>query len=1479
MKESLSEKTVHLTHKEAEANDTLRRMSEEQRLAEKSKIDAEKLAVAAEEAAEAARVQQEEVTMQLASVEPKVIAAREAVGSIRKENLEELRGMPNPPSSVRAALDAVMIVLDAATQKSIGSYTWGQIRSRMRDREFIASILNFNSDLISAGLRHQIEDKIMSNKDFDIERISYASLAAGPLAEWTVAILDYAAVQESVGPLRAEVESLQEEEDELVEKSIQAKQSVIELEKRIEQCRTQYAALVGEAERVRGEIQDAEGKLVQAEKMLDSLGNEWERWVSEMKKYNADASTVWGNSVYASAFVAYAGPLDQQQRKAICEDWTQALEHEGVELDSTLSLSNFLTSSEDRAFWTRQSLPVDETSLQNYAILLRSARYPLIVDPSGKSSEILKSILGLGDVTEQGRPISKRTSLKQPALSAMSTTSFGQLGKKSYIRAVESAVRFGTSVLIEHAERFDYTVLPLLGQESSFGNSGDIQKSTSPRQADRRTNGDMKRAQQRLVRLGDKDVALSPGFRMFLSTANISEVPPAAVSRSSVVSFAMSPAALQAKCVSRTLTALQPAIEQQRTSYIVMSLACEQRKKELEDSLLLEISNAEDVGAELLSGTLLQTLSNLKEETVRVQEQEQENKLLSVEARSYEEKYQTLAHAGLCIYNILKNLQSLSPLYRFSSVEFFNLFDAALVEATKAGYDPAPSPFDIHRELVRTVCLHVLPSLFPPHKLAFAAALVVGATQFRKSPTDSCLYPDDVSEIRSLLAKTSHGRFRNESVHVKDLKVCQKLLTIANTNTKEAAQDPEQFTFADIAAQPLYNILTGDDGNTSLLPQLFDELGNALPGGKETLHGSLTRADVVLSSVMKSLASGEPVNNTGAEGEILYRPLLLCSKGANSDPCELATTIASQLSLTVESIALSNEHTAEVIGNILSAVSRRQAGEPLMLLMKNVHLASRKCCERLKREIRKNQQGLPYLLVMAAEVTSSAAQQFVDLAVDCRVLAFEVPSSLRTNLSRCHAVLNASFNDQWLRRTYIAITWLHGALLERRQYSPVGFSKPYSFSEGDLVSAWDAVTHHHKSGVKLTDEQNVTALIHLLSTSVYGGRVEHQADADVLHEFVADLLYRVLLRDAQSANVAVVDASHVRTNILIPVEDPLMLKVSEELPLLAPTDWFGMPPKTSESYKVREGRNIVNVFLALLPLQVKGKDIHEEEVEVKDSKEQLREKIEMLLNSLPDIHSTSKNKMNSSNALQRYLEREQELCSECVLSIRADLENLKNVIDGSSRESPRSLSLRKAAVSWDKHGSSTIPKEWLPFGKYANAEKTIHGLFSKLSASYNWLTARLCSSDISEKKVNILFALRPSSLIAAMGQFEAQQAGIPENTLRPVLAGRKQFEGRAAWSVQGLSLEGGLWNDEKGFVAFSDGAPNELPVCNFWWGNSAARDVLAKKNGSNYILLPLYDSADRQRLVCEIFVPVDRSIATGKWRLCATALMISSTTP
>ena len=1458
-KDDVEYKKEQLKRKERKSAQSMESIMREQRHVVEAKADAKQLAANAKDAAEKTEMQEFEVTSKLAEVEPRVEKAKKAVNSVNRQHLEEIKSLPRPTDAVMAFLQVLVYMLTGAQKAPHTNPDWEALRRQMKNMDLVRQIMEFDITAMPVAAREKVRRKIELTPLFTAPIVMKASKAAGPLAIWVEATLEYADVLQSTAPLREQVKLLRVQQMDLRKQSEDAQNHVLHLEHRIYEFNEQYKLQVAEVERIKSEIVEAELKVHTAEDMLNSLAGEWDRWIAELHQCNKDADLLFGNAIFASAFVAYAGPLDQKQREKICIEWKSCLKSAAIDFNANMNLSHYLSSPEERAFWTKEGLPVDDTSLENYAILLRSARYPLILDPSGSASDLLRKIIGMStlsiDSRENTQVANKRISVQPP--SKLSTTSFAITGKKSYIRTVEAAVRFGTSVLVENAERFDNTCLPLLGQESSFGNNSNLETGAS--------SAPQPRSQQRLVRLGERDIAISPGFRLYLSASDIGEVPQPAVARSSVVSFVLSPAALQAKCVSRTLLALHPAIEQQRTAQMIAAVTFEQKKQELENSLLVEIRNCDDVGQQLMSGSLANTLSKLKDETERIKAQEAENETLIIEAKNYEAKYQDLANAGLRLYHVLLNLQALNRLYRFSPSEFFNLFDCALKQATKTGANPQPSSAQIHYELVREVYLHIVPSLFPQHKLAFACALVVCASQFSDDSSFPCFSSDDVTELRSVFAKMAQTSCTLESNIVTQSKIFQRLDVV------KSAQVPKNYVgFANSTASHLMQVLSSGSNHAGELPKLFDQLGSVIPGGPETLHGSSTRADVVLSSVMKLCAAAKEADGAVRAEDELFPSFLLCSRGSNSDPCELTHSMAKHIGLSVESIALSNEHTPEIIGDILATLRIRATKEAFVLLMKNIQLASRKCVEKLKQEIIKSQKGLPYLLVLAAEVGTSMNLPFFDLANNCRVLAFEVTPSLRTNLSRCHAVLNARFSgDDWLRRSYIAVTWLHGALLERRQYSPVGFSKPYDFTEADLVAAWDYVKNHRNPGEESNDQQNVSALIQMLAIPVYGGRVENKADSEVLEELISDLFQRVLIFDSGNPNVPVVDRTLVETDVIVPVEDPLMVRMMKNLPVLAPTDWFGMPPRTSESYKERVGRNILDVFLALTLPHTTAKVSGDDNAASRNASYEMRQTVQALLKQLPDENDEKlDHEVDTLNALDRFMERETVLCMEFIAMVRDDMQNLIDVLDGNARDSARCASLMVAAENWDIHGSAVLPKEWMSLSKYVGAQKTVRSLLNKLKKSYEWLK----SASRIDKHIHIASALRASSLLSALGQIEAIELGVSQNTLYPVLSG----ENDKGWTVDGLALEGGLWNSHEGYVKMSDGPQETLPRCTLWWADQEMREKAAKEQRIKYVALPLYESTAREQLVAEIFVPTDPTVLTGKWKLAATALVITN---
>lgn len=69
-----------------------------------------------------------------------------AVKSIKKQHLVEVRSMANPPSIVKTTLESICLLLAEGTTVPAD---WKTIRSVIMKENFIATIVNFNTDNIT----------------------------------------------------------------------------------------------------------------------------------------------------------------------------------------------------------------------------------------------------------------------------------------------------------------------------------------------------------------------------------------------------------------------------------------------------------------------------------------------------------------------------------------------------------------------------------------------------------------------------------------------------------------------------------------------------------------------------------------------------------------------------------------------------------------------------------------------------------------------------------------------------------------------------------------------------------------------------------------------------------------------------------------------------------------------------------------------------------------------------------------------------------------------------------------------------------------------------------------------------------------------------------------------------------------------------------------------------------------------------------
>ena len=111
MQKSLAVKSAELETKNNEANEKLKQMVKDQQEAEKQKQQSIEISQLVERQTKEISVKKAEVMKDLERVEPAVIDAQNAVKSIKKQHLVEVRSMANPPPLIKMALESVCTLL------------------------------------------------------------------------------------------------------------------------------------------------------------------------------------------------------------------------------------------------------------------------------------------------------------------------------------------------------------------------------------------------------------------------------------------------------------------------------------------------------------------------------------------------------------------------------------------------------------------------------------------------------------------------------------------------------------------------------------------------------------------------------------------------------------------------------------------------------------------------------------------------------------------------------------------------------------------------------------------------------------------------------------------------------------------------------------------------------------------------------------------------------------------------------------------------------------------------------------------------------------------------------------------------------------------------------------------------------------------------------------------------------------------------
>ena len=667
MQSLLSTKRKRLEDANSEANDRLHCMVEQQQAAE-SKREASLVLQTELQRQEAAMAQQRaSVLQELSEAEPSLLDAQAAVSNIKKQHLSEVRSMTNPPSPVKLAMESVCILLGHRVDG------WKSVQSLIRRDDFISTVVHLDTAHIPQALRERLQREYLDRPEYNIDSIYRASSACGPLARWVLAQIHYAHILESVGPLRAQVQILEEQASLTRQEAIKADATVAELEESIDSFKREYASLISETQALSNEMHTVEARVARSARLLDGLSSERERWEHGREAFDAQVKTLPGDALLCAAMITYAGFFDQACREALWHAWVARLGSCNVPVRAALSFADTLSTADERAAWQNLGLRSDSLSIENAVMLQRCTRVPLLIDPSGRAVSFAQGLFAHA----------------QPAITSFLDGGFAQV--------LERALRFGMPLIITDAEYFDPILMPVLNAEK------------------RRTGGRL------LVRVGTSDVDWAPSFRLVLATRYAGLVlAPHVFARVQVINFTITRKSLEAQSLARILHHERADIEQQRVDLERMQSEFQRRLLRLEQSLLTALNEAQ--GHILDDDHVVSTLETLKAEADDVTQKVQATGDIMTTVQQATEAYVPLASACSALYFLLEHMQELHPFYSFDMRLFERLLQDVLSHptATDSENDRCDALYD---ELFISTFFRAAPTLLHADALVLAVAL------------------------------------------------------------------------------------------------------------------------------------------------------------------------------------------------------------------------------------------------------------------------------------------------------------------------------------------------------------------------------------------------------------------------------------------------------------------------------------------------------------------------------------------------------------------------------------------------------------------------------------------------------------------------------------------------------------------------------------------------------------------------------------
>lgn len=573
-------------------------------------------------------------------------------------------------------------------------------------------------------------------------------------------------------------------------------------------------------------------------------------------------------------------------------------------------------------------------------------------------------------------------------------------------------------------------------------------------------------------------------------------------------------------------------------------------------------------------------------------------------------------------------------------------------------------------------------------------------------------------------------------------------------------------------------------------------------------------------------------------------------------------------------------------------------------MLKNVHLASKYCSQlekQLHAKLLEAAGNKAFRIFLTSEISPKLP---ANLLVRSHTLVFEPSQGIKPGMLRIMDQHRKRQEQQGvtgkgpstLPRLHFLAMWLHGVIVERLRYCPLGWTKTYEIGEGHfrrMIETIDSWVYRVADGKDIAPKDLPwQALFVLLGQSVYGGGIDNEFDGELLKSFL-----KQFFSPASYQGGFKLSGSYEGRKPLTIAGGPGAQSFDDwirELPEEQHPVWLGLPGMSQKMVQTQQGQAMLADLVKIQDLFEGGDDDEDDEEPpasppgspgnwkkktkkeaAKSEKEgtyipewarKLTDTVEGFLRQLGPAVIDKKSMhadlwdTDSENPISQALRSEVDIACRLMKQVQQELKNVVAVCLGEAK--PTNVIREMMA----QLGKEIIPPRWR---KYIVIPTMTVSPWIADFAERCKLLSELGSCpppDYQKRETNLGMLLFPGAYITATRQAVARKLQYPlEKLVMSIDLGKSGKEGEAwtadggSFLLSGLGLQGASLDGGK-LRILRDQLRWRLGTHRLWWRKQEKaippRDSLE---------LPLYLNRARTELLAKLQLPIDASTPSYEW--------------